>query len=148
LNGLEASIVNLSSLERTKRIDAEFFSKKDLAVAATLAAKRTDRLTPETCAVSDGNHFSISEHFSEDGVPYYRGQDVAGHFFIEQSNPLCITPRAFAEDHMQRSHLQQGDVLLSIVGTIGELSLVTDVTRQRSYRAKLKAAHAGRRASF
>ncbi len=74
--------------------------------------------------VSDGNYFTISEDFVEEGVPYYRGQDVVGHFFIEAASPNYITEEAFNRKYMVRSHLKKGDVLLSIVGTIGELSLV------------------------
>ena len=74
--------------------------------------------------MADGNHFAISGEFVEEGIPYYRGQDVVGHFFIEQASPYRITRQAFDQDFMKRSHLRQGVVLLSIVGTIGELSLV------------------------
>lgn len=73
--------------------------------------------------VSDGNHMGISEQFSDEGIPYYRGQD-AGAFFIENSNPICIDEITFNRPVMKRSHLTKGDVLLSIVGTIGALSLV------------------------
>ena len=74
--------------------------------------------------MSDGNHFTISADFVDEGIPYYRGQDVVGHFFIEQAAPNHITEEAYNRPYMKRSHLKQGDVLLSIVGTIGELSLV------------------------
>jgi hypothetical protein len=74
--------------------------------------------------VADGNHFSISDSFVEQGIPYYRGQDVSGNFFIEQAIPNNIDRIAFEQPQMRRSHLQQGDVLLSIVGTVGEASLV------------------------
>lgn len=74
--------------------------------------------------MSDGNHFSIAESFIDGGIPYYRGQDAVGHFFIEQSTPNTITREAFDQPYMKRSHLKQGDVLLSIIGTIGETSLV------------------------
>lgn len=128
LEGLEAAEILLSGLERTFRIDAEFFNKTFLNAAAQLAAVRTEQLKPPIVKISDGNHFSISDDFQEEGIPYYRGQDVTGHFFIEQAQPVCIPPKAFSMPHMRRSHLNKGDVLLSIVGTIGELSLVSSRT--------------------
>ena len=73
--------------------------------------------------VSDGNHFSISEEFSDDGIPYFRGQDVSGAFFMEQATPVMIPQEVFDQKHMRRSYLEKGDVLLSIVGTIGESAL-------------------------
>jgi len=51
-------------------------------------------------------------------------KDVVGHFFIEQATANAITREAFEQPFMKRSHLQQGDVLLSIIGTVGETSLV------------------------
>ena len=74
--------------------------------------------------VSDGNHMGISNKFIGKGIPYYRGQDIH-NFFIEDSNPICIDEDTFNVAYMYRSHLKKGDILLSIVGTIGEVSLVS-----------------------
>ena len=124
LEGLEATEIRLSELERTLRIDAEFFGKPFLDAVKCLGMNKTEVLT-NVAAISDGNHFSISDEFQDDGVPYYRGQDVTGHFFIEQAQPRFIPHHAFSQPHMTRSHLRKGDALLSIVGTIGELGLVS-----------------------
>jgi len=124
LEGLEISVISLSALERTRRMDSQFYSCENL-----LATKRLDVIgakpLTEFAIVSDGNHMGISENFIEEGgVPYYRGQDV-GHFFIEQAHGAArIDMRTFSSAHMERSRLSKGDVLLSIVGTIGGLSLV------------------------
>jgi hypothetical protein len=111
-------------LERTFRIDAEFFHKRHLEYWGRIVKVRHESVN-FVARISDGNHFSISDRFQEEGIPYYRGQDVVGHFFVEQSSPVCIDGKTFNEAHLRRSHLKKGDVLLSIVGTIGELSLVT-----------------------
>jgi hypothetical protein len=124
LEGLEVSEVLLSNLERTFRIDAEFFHKRHLEYWVRIVKVRHESVNL-VARISDGNHFSISDRFQEKGIPYYRGQDVVGHFFVEQSSPVCIDEKTFNEAHLHRSHLKKGDVLLSIVGTIGELSLVT-----------------------
>jgi len=123
LEGLEIAEVNLSKLERTKRIDAEFFRKEFIRNQEALL-KSSSVAISELVAVSDGNHFSISDDFTDDGIPYYRGQDTTGQFFAEQSSPIGITREAFEHPHMRRSHLKKGDVLLSIVGTVGSLALV------------------------
>jgi hypothetical protein len=104
-------------------LDAEYF-RKDFMRTAEILAVRQNRHVADLAKISDGNHFSISDQFVEIGVPYYRGQDVTGRFFVDTAAPIHITPEAYAQKHMVRSHLQQGDVLLSIIGTIGELSLV------------------------
>lgn len=110
-------------MERTWRIDAEFFQGKYLKLFEKFKNKRLENLS-KVADVSDGNHFTISEFFVEEGVPYYRGQDVVGHFFIEQAVSKAITFEAFQQPFMRRSHLQKGDVLLSVIGTVGEISLV------------------------
>ncbi len=117
----------LSELERTLRLDAEFFRPEYIHSRELLDRLRTEPLH-RMVKLSDGNHFTISDEFQDEGIPYYRGQDVTGHFFVEQAQPVCIPERAYRLPHMVRSHLRQGDVLLSIVGTIGELSLVSAPT--------------------
>lgn len=104
-------------------MDAEFFQHRHLQLAERLEGQRLEPLN-QVAVISDGNHFSISESFVEDGIPYYRGQDVVGHFFIEQAASNAIAREAFDQPFMKRSHLQCGDVLLSIIGTVGETSLV------------------------
>ncbi len=116
--------VSLSKLERTFRIDSEFFLKNYLVVENILRIKNSIPIT-ELLNISDGNHMKISDDFVENGVPYYRGQDVSS-FFIEQANPIHITKKAFDLPVMKRSYLKQNDILLSIVGTIGKLSLVKE----------------------
>ena len=123
MEGLEATEKQFSGLERTWRLDAEFFQQKHVRLAQQLEGLSWEPVAT-LANVSDGNHFSIAESFVEEGVPYYRVQDVTGHFFIEQAAPYSITREAFERPFMVRSHLQHGDVLLSIVGTVGETSLV------------------------
>lgn len=126
LEGLEISEVKLSELERTSRIDSEFYAKRNIEAIEKLKAKGSKPIT-NFVSVSDGNHMSIRDDYcEEDGIPYYRGTDIY-NFFIEQSeNNLRIQRSAFESKNMQRSHLKKGDVLMSIVGAIiGNLALVT-----------------------
>lgn len=123
MEGLEASVARATQLERTSRIDAEYFQKRFLR-SAELIAKWQRESVQALAHVSDGNHFTISDAFVDDGIPYYRGQDVTDRFFAETASPICITQEAYDRKYMRRSYLERGDVLLSIIGTIGELSLV------------------------
>ncbi|MEQ1486415.1 restriction endonuclease subunit S [Methyloglobulus sp.] len=97
--------------------------KENLLIEDFIKKNKYSKLT-DLVKVSDGNHMSISEKFIDNGVPYYRGQDIHS-FFIEGANPNCIDTDTFNLPVMKRSHLKKGDVLLSIVGTIGKLGLVT-----------------------
>lgn len=122
MDGLECSVVNKSEIERTFRIDSEFYGKEYQYLTDEIKKIAHKPLT-KYASISDGNHAGISEKFSDEGVPYYRGQD-AGTFFIENSTPICIDFDTFNMPVMRRSHLRKKDVLLSIIGTIGSLSLV------------------------
>lgn len=124
LDGLEIQEILLSSLERTNRIDAEFYRKTNIIVETVL--EQWEKKSFVDCFnVSDGNHMSISEYFSESGIPYYRGQDIY-NIFIENAHPNYITQEAFDKPLMHRSHLKKDDILLSIVGAIiGNCSIVT-----------------------
>jgi restriction endonuclease S subunit len=123
LKGLEVSEVFKSELERTKRIDSEFYKKENLQIINFLKQKTLKNLT-EVVHISDGNHMSISEEFIDKGIPYYRGQDIH-NFFIENASPVCIPEKIYDAPVLQRSHLIKNDILLSIVGTIGKIALVT-----------------------
>ena len=94
-------------------MDSEFFSKRHLHVAALLKNARKESIA-DVATVSDGNHFAIADEFVDEGIPYYRGKDAVGHFFIEQCASSFITECAFKAEHMRRSYLAHGDVLLSI----------------------------------
>ena len=116
------AVVAKSALERTLRLDAEFFKDDFTSALLALSRHNLEPLT-DTAKVSDGNHFTISDCYAEEGIPYYRGQDISGTFFAEQANATFITQEAYQRPYMRRSHLQKGDVLLSIVGTIGSVCL-------------------------
>lgn len=116
MDGHEITEILLSALERTKRIDAEFYRKENLAVDAILATWNKKSIADDFY-VSDGNHMGISDSFCNDGIPYYRGQDIY-NLFIENASPLMINHATFGKPQMLRSHLKKNDILMSIVGAI------------------------------
>lgn len=123
MDGLEISEIKLSALERTNRIDAEFYQKNNLFIEKIL--NKWDKKAINECFnVSDGNHMSISNSFCNEGIPYYRGQDVH-NVFIENSTPFYILKEAYDKSVMRRSYLKKGDVLMSIVASIGNSAIVT-----------------------
>src|SRR5437868_14929561 len=108
---MQFSIINKGDLERTFRIDAEFYKPEVLKVLSLLNKKRP--LT-DYVKVSDGNHSKISEHFQDyPGIPYYRGKDINVDFFIENVRPVYISEKKYNEKQMIRSRFLPGDVLLT-----------------------------------
>jgi hypothetical protein len=119
------SITELSSVTSFDRIDGEYYLPEYLENQLKLSKINTVAL-PQWFFVSDGNHLSVSKHFCETGeVPYFRGQDV-NDFFLENADPIRIPRKIYESPMMKRSHFLNEDVLLSIVGTIGSLSFVSD----------------------
>lgn len=124
MEGLEVAEVRLRDLEKTFRIDSEFFLRDHLKMEARLRDVNAVPIS-EFANISDGNHLGVSEEFDTKGVPYYRGGDVHG-FFIENSSPACYVDKSVYDGAaMQRSHLKKNDVLVTIVGTIGNVAIVS-----------------------
>ena len=124
MDGHEIVEVNLSAVERTIRIDAEFYKKENIAVDSILSSWNKKSIA-DCFSVSDGNHMSITDSFCEIGIPYYRGQDIY-NLFIENASPLMIDRTTFDKPQMRRSHLKKGDIIMSIVGAIvGNSAMVT-----------------------
>lgn len=120
------NVVMSSQVDAKSRIDSEYFLPEYTKVERLLDRITTKKL-PELFSVSDGNHLEVSKHFSNDKdlIPYYRGKDI-NDFFIENANPVRIPHDIYNSGIMRRSHFNGGDVLLSIVGTIGSLSVVPE----------------------
>ena len=115
------SSVEVANLSKDFRLDAEYYQPEYLAQEHATSKRRGVEL--QTVAdVSDGNHLSIAEEFSESGVRYLRGQDLS-EFFISDADPIYIPERIYRT--LIRSHMLSGDVLVGIVGTIGSVGLVT-----------------------
>ena len=116
------SIVQYSQLTSDIRIDAEYYKPNYLEQEQKIAALRSKMLY-DLAIVSDGNHVTIKDQFNTSGVRYLRGQDLKD-FFVSDDNPVYIPNKAY--EKLKRSHMKPEDVLLSIVGTIGSVSIVTD----------------------
>lgn len=118
------SQATFSDITISNRCDGEYFLPAFIKNENELAHINTTTL-PTIFHVSDGNHLSVSKHFSNVGIPYFRGQDI-NDFFLENALPIMIPEKVFSSPMMTRSHFKAGDVLLSIVGTIGSLSIVPE----------------------
>lgn len=134
---MQFSLIKYGNLERTKRLDSEYYSPSYLHLIEILNNKVTVSIS-EVCKVSDGNHMSISSYFQESpGIPYFRGQDINTDFFLENARPIYIPEEFYEQNFMKRSFFRPGDVLLSIVGTIGSISLVTNQIQKSTGSCKI-----------
>ena len=94
LEGLEISEISNNSLERTLRLDAEFYSKFNLGQQKLFNDIGAQSLS-NFATISDGNHMSISDNFVDEGVPYYRGGDIYNVFIESTPSPLRIPKHNF-----------------------------------------------------
>ncbi|HPD66193.1 MAG TPA: hypothetical protein P5050_04870 [Bacteroidia bacterium] len=131
------SITYLSSLTGINRIDSEYFKPSYLELENILNKVKTIPIT-RIAFTSDGNHMSISKYFTDtqDGIPYYRGQDI-NDFFLHNATPYRIKREIYEKAWMHRSHFKIGDVLLSIVGTVGSLSYVSNKIKESTGSCKI-----------
>lgn len=118
------SQVMSSKIDYNSRIDSDYFLPEYLRVEEVLNKFDVRKIT-ECFFVADGNHLEVSKYFTTDktDIPYYRGKDI-NNFFLDNSDPIRIPREIYDSGMMKRSHFRSEDVLLSIVGTIGSLSIV------------------------
>ena len=116
------SIIKKSQLEGAIRLDAEYYQPEYLESKNILSRFETRPLS-ELSKISDGNHMTISESFSETGIRYLRGKDL-NDFFISNDDPIYIPESEYKK--LKRSYILKDDVLVSIVGTVGLVSIVAD----------------------
>ena len=131
------SIIHKSKLEGATRLDAEYYQPEYLKAQGLLIKLKTALLS-NVCKISDGNHSKISEKFSDSGVRYLRGMDLSD-FFISNSNPVYIPEEIY--QILKRSYIFQNDVLVSIVGTVGLISIVADRYEKLTGNCKIAILH-------
>lgn len=123
MDGLECSEITLSDLEFSGRIDSEYYQKKYLKYENMV-------LSHNGCPMGSLCHFLIgpfgsaydtSNYVESSEYRYVRGQDVKP-FFLQE-----VSPRYMAREDYQRLSkyaLKEDDILVSVVGTLGNACIV------------------------
>ncbi|KAA3657202.1 MAG: hypothetical protein DWQ04_28780 [Chloroflexi bacterium] len=119
----DASTISINELERTRRIDSEYYRARFIELEAQL-----DKLNPQSlaavCHITDGNHFAISDHFQEQGdYRYLRGKDLNSFFLEQAEEDAAFIPKSVF-DGLTSSYMYPLDVLVSIVGTVGSVGII------------------------
>jgi len=131
------SIIQKSQLEGAQRLDAEYYQPEYLESQNILKSWPSSFLS-DICKVTDGNHSTISEQFADSGVRYLRGKDL-NDFFISDSEPTFIPENIYTR--LKRSHIFRDDVLISIVGTVGMVSIVAGSFDKLTGNCKIAILH-------
>lgn len=119
LEGLEATEVRYSQLNKERRFDAEYFSKINIILYEQLRSISTTTIG-EIAIVTDGIHTSI-DYSEESDINLISATSPRENFF-DLSRQVFISSEAHAKN--PRTELRIDDVIVSTVGTIGNCAVV------------------------
>ncbi len=124
MEGLDCSEVCRSDLESTNRLDAEFYRTRLVDLDKRLASQGASTLGGlcDFVAGPFGSEFHVENYTGDSGYRYIRGKDVKP-FFIEENDNVYIPTADF--NRLSEFKLKEGDILLSVVGTLGHAAIVT-----------------------
>ena len=114
------SIIQKLQLEGANRLDPEYYQPEILEVFRRLNNLKTVEIG-SFCRISDGDHSKIPGFVGMDGVRYLRAKDLQ-NFFINDSDPVYVNKSYF--ERLKRSHIKPLDIVLSIMGTVGNLAVI------------------------
>jgi type I restriction enzyme S subunit len=119
-----SSVATLTTVNSFRRTDAEFFNPRYLAAESAVLRCTTDRLGRLGNFLTGpfGSAFHVSGYDASSPFRYVRGQDVKP-FFLQDDANRTIPESVF--HRLKKYALREGDILISVVGTLGNASIVT-----------------------
>ena len=123
MDGLECSEIQKSELEFSGRIDAEYYQKQYLLFEQMIRKNDYHRMG-DVCHFligPFGSAYDTSNYVEESNYRYIRGQDVKP-FFVQEMSPRFMTEEDFLR--LKKYSLKENDLLVSVVGTLGNACIV------------------------
>ncbi|TPD71280.1 restriction endonuclease subunit S [Flavobacterium microcysteis] len=119
------SEVNLSELEFSKRVDAEYYQKHFLKYEKLIQSKGNFKLNDVANFLIGpfGSSFIVDNYTNDETYRYIRGKDVKPLKLMEDDN--VYMPKD-DYDRLSRYALKKDDVLVSVVGTLGNAAIVSE----------------------
>ena len=124
MDGLEAVEVKLSNLEFSGRIDSEYYRPEFIKLEAKI-------LSTDHCLLQEkanfligpfGSQFIVENYDKKSPYRYVRGRDVKPFFVVDDEN-VNIPESDYRR--LSKYKLNENDLLISVVGTLGNVSIVT-----------------------
>lgn len=124
MEGLEISEVMLSKLEFSGRLDSEYYQKSFLKYEELILSKKGVILDEFSDFLIGpfGSAFTVDNYTEKTTYRYIRGKDVKPLRLMDDDNVYM------PESHFKRLKkysLKENDILVSVVGTLGNAALVT-----------------------
>ena len=122
MGGLEAVEIQLNDLNKEFRIDAEYFKKDILNYEKrplnykSLEELGTFLIGPFGSTVTKNNYVEDTNNY------YIRGLDI-GNFFLKKPEAKI---RINQFDKLKNFHVKYEDIFITVVGTIGKVSIITN----------------------
>ncbi len=125
MDGHECSEVLLSNLDFSNRLDAEYYKKQHLLYKQKVESFAHDSLKNIANFVIGpfGSAYDTSNYVEESDYRYVRGQDVKP-FELKSSSAKYMTKEDY--ERLIKYALIPGDILVSVVGTIGNSCIVRE----------------------
>ncbi len=140
LDGLEITEIELSVLEESRRLDAEYYQRKFLKMEHVLSCLPNQSLGMLGSFLTGpfGSEFNVENYISDAIYRYVRGKDVKP-FFLKDDDNVYIPEADFKR--LSKYSLHLGDILVSVVGTLGNASIVTESTSSAIFSCKSTVFH-------
>ena len=123
------SIIQKSQIKSAHRIDAEYFQPEYLELEKKIHSTNSCRLwrNIEGRFITGpfGSEFGVENYTSESQYRYVRGKDVKEFFLLDDDN-VYIPEKDY--ERLKKYSLKEGDVLVSVVGTLGNAAIVDSST--------------------
>ena len=119
------SVINRSQLEDTTRIDAEYYHPESLSLEKEILRTKSCRLWKclggQFITGPFGSEFNVENYVTGSPYRYVRGKDVK-EFFLHDEDNVYIPKKDFKR--LSKYALEEGDVLISVVGTLGNTVVI------------------------
>jgi restriction endonuclease S subunit len=124
LEGLEISEVRLNNLEFSSRIDAEYYRPAFLHYENILKLNNGIRLDNFSNFLIGpfGSSFTVDNYTDDKAYRYIRGKDVKPLKLMDDDN--VYMPKSDYQ-RLVKYALKENDILVSVVGTIGNAAIIT-----------------------
>lgn len=120
------SIIDKSQLEGALRLDAEYYQPEYLSLISKIKSKKSKLwrdIEGKFITGPFGSEFNVENYIPDGDYRYVRGKDVKDFFLLDDDN-VYIPKEDF--ERLKKYSLNEGDILISVVGTLGNAAIVDD----------------------
>ncbi|MGL6344272.1 MAG: restriction endonuclease subunit S, partial [Waterburya sp.] len=121
MDGLEAVEISFSEVlddNDSFRFDSDYFEKTNLNLSELFKKFKTSKIA-EIAKVTDGDHSKFPDNQKQE-ITYLQAKNIK-NYFLEEYNSVYVSKNYFLQN--SRSHIEEENILLSIMGTVGDITI-------------------------